>query len=291
MKTFKRNLITDTFRKEIFVHPEKLPSLSNPHAASGSATTSSFFAKDAAGNSADPNEAIFPILAQEQDKSLSLVGTGFFISRDGIFITASHVLREAESESKKPGKPLVGLHFIGGSRYQIRQISFGFPAQNSDVCVGCFREMRNSRNQKLLNKVLQLSRTNPTVGETIFTYAYPRTVVQKDLRQVHINTNFYQGTITEEYPNGRDTILLPSKCYQTNMKIHGGASGGPVFNSAGYVVGINSTGYEGFDDISFISSIDDTLDIVLTNIRLGNSQNDSSISIKELIKHGHIILR
>jgi hypothetical protein len=43
--------------------------------------------------------------------------------------------------------------------------------------------------------------------------------------------------------------------YQTSMHLHGGASGGPVFNGGGRVFGIASSSYEGAVDLAFVTPV------------------------------------
>lgn len=61
------------------------------------------------------------------------------------------------------------------------------------------------------------------------------------------------GRVIDRYPNGRDRSL-PGPCLAIECAVPGGTSGGPVFDSRGYLVGILSSSYEG-PAISFVSHL------------------------------------
>jgi hypothetical protein len=106
-------------------------------------------------------------------------------------------------------------------------------------------------------------------------------------QELHLFPDFYDGVIEEYFPNGRDSVFLPSPCFQTTINIHSGASGGPVFDEHGKVCGINSTSFDGEKNLSFISRIVDILHLRVTDICIpGQSKN--SFSIAELADLGHV---
>ncbi len=265
--------------------------IEKPEAKVGAAPQGLFKAIDGNGYAIDPGKAICPIFRQENDNSLKLIGTGFYVSNNGIFITAAHVLKDVVSEDGEQERAIVVFDFSNKNQYIIRNLLRGIVKNQSDVGVGMCREMEHKTSKKkLLNKILCLSKNSPKVGDKIFTYAYPNTVHRKtDKEEIHLNPLFYEGEMTDSFPNGRDSVFLPSKCYQTSITIHGGASGGPVFNSKGHVIGINSTGFEGCNDVSFISSIEDAFEISLPDIKLSETDPAKSYTIRELQRLGHII--
>lgn len=61
------------------------------------------------------------------------------------------------------------------------------------------------------------------------------------------------GRVIDRYPNGRDR-RLPGPCLAVACAVPGGTSGGPVFDSRGYLVGLLSASYEGAE-ISFVSHL------------------------------------
>jgi len=62
-----------------------------------------------------------------------------------------------------------------------------------------------------------------------------------------------RGRVIDRYPDGRDR-RLPGPCLAVECAVPGGTSGGPVFDSRGYLVGLLSTSCDG-DEISFVSHL------------------------------------
>jgi hypothetical protein len=98
-------------------------------------------------------------------------------------------------------------------------------------------------------------------------------------------------TVENVLPDGRDRTLLPSKCFQTSMNILGGASGGPVAFGEGNVFGINSTGIDGEDGVSFISSIGDLFDLSIRTVRLQDGTIKDKVNLSDLQALGLIVVR
>lgn len=61
------------------------------------------------------------------------------------------------------------------------------------------------------------------------------------------------GRVIDRYPEGRDR-RLPGPCLAVECAVPGGTSGGPVFDSRGYLVGLLSASYDGAA-ISFVSHL------------------------------------
>lgn len=72
--------------------------------------------------------------------------------------------------------------------------------------------------------------------------------------------------------------MLPSPCVRTNMHIYGGVSGGPVFNSKGKVIGINSTSHFGETNLSFVSLIECTKNTCTKNSVIIDGKSDNTIA-------------
>jgi hypothetical protein len=82
------------------------------------------------------------------------------------------------------------------------------------------------------------------------------------------------------------SVFLPGPCYQTTMTVIGGASGGPVFNKYGKVIGVNSTGYDG-QQISFVSRIHEALTFKVPDVNIDGKSKDE-INMVQLAKLGII---
>jgi len=227
---------------------------------------------------------------------MELVGTGFFIHSLGIFVTAGHVLREVLAQNAKGGLQqthgLMAIHLHRGCYYTraVQTCSFH---EKAEVAVGVLAQMAHKdTHEPLKNSVVRLTFASEVKGARVHTYAYPNTVIEYDSTEAHnhiyCSPAFYKGQITEVYPDGRDKVMLPYPCYETSMPIHGGASGGPVFNEQGHVFALNSTGYPDVPDVSFISQLDEILSLSIPNICPAPGAPPGTFTIAEIIQQGQI---
>ena len=240
----------------------------------------------------DGSPAIIPIIRYYPDGSIDLLGTGFFISTVGLFATARHVL--AAPLDRRTGQqifPIGLIHFHEEGSYLIRPVLRCAFHPVADLTVGVAAPMkRNSDGAPLRNKILTLNADPVDIGSHVTTYAYPRyeSIMGKNGQIFNVMPCFYDGKIIEHLPEGRDRVLLPGPCYRTNIRIHHGASGGPVFSKDGRVFALNSTGIDGTDD-SYVSSIGGILNLTIDEVGIGG-QAPRSVQIREMVSAGHVIL-
>ena len=243
-----------------------------------------------AGKVVKLSEAVVPILAQDIDNcQFRFVGTGFFIGCEGLMITAKHVLDDVRPAGKVIG-PLGVCHMIEDNKFYMRNIKQSFEYPNSDVTIVVLDQPKHKvTGRTLKNKVVKLSLDDCQVGDDICTFAYPKSVVKSDgiKHLMEFSPAFFEGKLVKEFPRGRDTTMLPNPCWQTDMHIHSGASGGPVFNSHGHVLGINSTSSTVDTSCSFISTIYHVMNLKIRNISV-NSSPAKDYTFEELIKMGVI---
>lgn len=142
----------------------------------GEADQSKFRSYNGDGNPTELSRAIFAILKQNPDTKWDLIGTGFFVTNNGIFITAKHVLLDVLDEDGNQLYPIAIFQFLPDNTYLIRKVIRCTVNDNADVGVGICAEMKNNKTGELLrNKVLTITNEQPTIGEPVFTYAYPNT--------------------------------------------------------------------------------------------------------------------
>jgi hypothetical protein len=244
-------------------------------------------AVDGDGNVIDPSKAIFPILKENNHGNFYLVGTGFFITDSGIFVTAKHVLLDVIDKKGVQTHPIFLMQFLGDG-YIKRPILRCTSHEVADITVGISAPMNhNLSGLPFKNKVLELTPSIPAVGQSVFTYAYPNNEIKHgETQEIYLYPDYFDGSIQEIYPNGRDLVMLPGACVQTSMYIHGGASGGPVFDSLGKVFGVNSTGYDN-DDLSFITPIHTIENLLIDDISIP-SNSTGKVLVKELIDNSFI---
>jgi len=241
------------------------------------------------GKETDASHAIFPILKQV-DAIWKMVGTGFFISNTGIFVTAKHVIEDVLDKDGKPMCPICGFQLLEGDKYAIRDIIGCQSNTKSDVAVGVLRPMTHKITaEPLYNKIIPLATLQPRIGSRVVTYAYPESTVEleEQLQTVELQARFYDGRLEEYYPNGRDSSMLPFPCYRGSVRILGGASGGPVLDEKSRAFGVNCTGIDG-TDIGFFARINEIFALSVGDVNLNGVHRDE-VSIIELAEGNKII--
>jgi hypothetical protein len=153
----------------------------------------------------------------------------------------------------------------------------------------------------------QLSAALPGIGSRVVTYAYPenRTL---DFRETEatpaLTSDYYEGRIIRYVPNV-EYPPMDFPLFETTVEIRSGASGGPMFDEAGHIFGINCRGWdfrggelEG-DNLSYVSPIHLLLDLHVDvfgvpAVSWEAAQLPSgrrSFTVRELADLGHIVLR
>ncbi len=248
--------------------------------------------RDGHGKPADGLEAVFPIVQMSDEGPWDPIGTGFFISNNGLFATARHVLMD--STTSEPSPDLYGIQLIRReNRAIIRQIIKISSHPSADVAVGFLIDKEFvERGEQTVNKFFSLTSKTPQRDEKVLALAFPKPVLisSENAFELRFTSFVYEGVIEEEYPHGRDRHMLPGHCFQTTMNLAGGASGGPVAFGDGSVFGINSSGIPGLPPVSFVSSASDLLELSLNNVRLPDGQIRSEISIADLVSLGLVIV-
>ena len=113
-----------------------------PKVLKGVAPKGAYYAKDGNGNDADPKHTIFPIIKRDANGSISLIGTGFFIAENGVFLTAKRVLLDVIDRNGVQTHQIALVQFMGGS-YVLRPILKCTSHEIADISVGIAAQMTN----------------------------------------------------------------------------------------------------------------------------------------------------
>ncbi|MBD2135735.1 trypsin-like peptidase domain-containing protein [Sphaerospermopsis sp. FACHB-1094] len=155
-------------------------------------------------------------------------GSGFIISKDGLIITNAHVIKplprneeEVEKYNPKDFPSVVTVVFSDGKKVAADVLGFG--KNGLDLAV------LQIHNQKNLRTLALAAAGSAKVGDRIFTLGTPLDADFKD--------TFTQGNITR--------IDSRTGEIQHDAVIQGGNSGGPLLNSKGQVIGVNTAGIVG----------------------------------------------
>jgi hypothetical protein len=166
----------------------------------------------------------------------------------------------------------------------------------ADVAFGIPRnEIVNDRTgQAYRSKVLCLTDAAPDTGASISTWAYPlhRLVGDEATGQtLLLQPTFYSGTVQELYSEQGPSAKLIPPYYRTNIHLHGGSSGGPVFNHEGSVFGVASCSYDGAEDIAFVTPASALLEIEVPERISDEDDQPVSVTLREIAARGMISLR
>jgi S1-C subfamily serine protease len=229
-------------------------------------------------------QSIFPIIVfiPELGK-FKCIGTGFFITPLGGFVTARHVLFD---NNNKPYPNYYGVQRLSNDHAVTRVARDLLYHPNADIALGMLYDgydgMANKKEYELAPSLTLSFKTKFAAGDKIATYGYPNTELDINNPKYTFNFlgNWSEGSlidILEESP------IVKNKCFQTTMHFDSGASGGPVFKD-GKVIGINSSSMDlikGEDPISFVTPIN-----YLLNMKV--KSGEKLFSIKQLVEEKYI---
>ena len=230
---------------------------------------------------------VFPILTfNPSSRKWKCLGTGFFISPVGAFVTAKHLFMNSDGEAEQT---LYGIQSLNDKEHHVRPVKKLIYHKDADLIIGLLGNRRIGQKDfpPHLTEYYGLDLNSLENGDEIETFAYPNTLtteLEGNAFEFSFDGITSSGSVIDYHEGG--SPVVKNRCYQTNMKIDSGASGGPVFKD-GYVVGVNSSGYSLADEeepLSFITPIDYILDLSVT-------EDDRIIPVTELIKEGVIIVK
>lgn len=244
------------------------------------------------GKSENGMEAVFPFLTGNKTEGFKFLATGSFIHPFGGFVTAAHVLLEKDGSLVDP---LIAIHLDINGNPMVRHFSkenYGID-NKSDIAFGLLSHPINiDTSERVQNPFFIMSASKISVNDPIKTCAYPLSKIENiDGEQIgEFKLDWFDGVIKEAHPKGRDKSVLPGACYRTNMHIMSGASGGPVFNKKGLLIGVNSTGIDleendSGEPLSYITPIDEILGLAIKSDKGGMK------TILELCHEGYLKLQ
>jgi hypothetical protein len=206
-----------------------------------------FQSADQEGPLPNPVGHTFPMLTYNTPLGVwELAGTGFYISSDGLFVTARHVVDPVLGAGKQIA-PLVIVHphsdtgLFGPCNVLFRPIMQCWLGDPADVALGVAATATDNRTGEILRHLCwPLSWSTPAVGARAGTYAFPRHQMSPDAQSMIFQPELYRGTVTST-GEFRDRIMVPFPYIEIDCRIHGAASGGPIALQAGRVVAVNCT--------------------------------------------------
>lgn len=243
----------------------------------------------------DLNSRVLPVLVVSSTM-LACVGTAFLIAPGGVAVTARHVIDEAvERVEQNPGAEVAVLWVGSGSDVDDIQDLLGglipvyqraVDGNRSDLALLRISTIRRDGGVYAL-PILRLSAGLPRRGRKLCALGYTKFEVESDttaldqrLITIAQDLHYSTGEIIKVYPDGRDTTMLPTACFETSARFDPGMSGGPVFGPEGVVFGVVSSGMAHDDGYTSFAS---ATPFVFT---LGVNDNDRLLRVYEMAKHG-----
>lgn len=268
----------------------------------GTAPAGSWRITNANHEEADGRFAIFAIVKRAAStlefRGLAdgeLIGTGFFVHPNGGFVTAKHVAIEAEAALSASPFSVGLVCSIPNGLLVFRPIAWLNHHPEADLSFGVPHELYdNTTGVPYRAKVLSLQHEPPAIGEPVSTWAYPlHRKIQDDHGDaiLEVRPAFYPGVLQDLHEVRGPSGKLSPPYYQTNIHLHGGSSGGPVFNQSGRVFGVASSSFDGAEDVAFITPIGPVFDIEVRNVNLGDGSGPRTVTVREIAAGGGIIDR
>jgi V8-like Glu-specific endopeptidase len=249
-------------------------------------------------------EVAVPI-AGYKDGHWSLLGTGVLLASN-IAITARHVVEGyidyyhnlslenfASKVNEQDRFSLWAMQYVNQSKNgALWSISAIYYAQITDIV---FLQLRSAPEEQEKIGGVRIRVRAPKLGETVAAFGYTCTeIVQHDKSTTfHADGYTATGVVKAVYPDRRDSSSLNFPCFEVNARFDGGMSGGPVFDSEGYLCGLVCKNLPpALDDpegqhTSWITTLWPMLAIRVSYNRVGHPL-DISYPALELAKEGFI---
>ena len=261
------------------------------------------------GRPISPGDGVVPILQEVGGKRLTVVGTGFYITRYGLVATAKHVVEELKAPD---GLTLVKgfvLHLGPENTIFFRPIRKAYLLKAADVAiVQADNFLDRNPTAPLMNLRPKLCVALPAEGEHLVTFAYPENAIldfNQDDHIPEIRGDYFQGGFLR-FVSPSAHPFLPFAYFESTVELRSGASGGPVFDSCGRVIAINCRGWdfrgaehEG-SNLSYLVPIYHIFDLEVDPFMVPPGSWEAAqipaakvgqlLTIKELARYGHILL-
>lgn len=259
------------------------------------------------GKPIDPRDGIVPVIKRVSSGTLAIIGTGFYITRYGLFMTAHHVLASVVNEQKQVTCPSYVMHRAGENEVHLRKILRFSLLSPADLAVGHADNFKEKfPKAPLMNLRGRLSTEVPFEGSQVVTYAYPENKMLDFTRPENVPTvssDYYDGQFLR-YVSESENPFMPYPHYETTIQIRSGASGGPVFDNKGRIVGVNCRGwdfrgseFEG-ENLSSVVPIREALAMEIVDLQLPEpswehdqvprEQRGKTVTVMDLVRFGHI---
>jgi hypothetical protein len=213
------------------------------------------------------DSSVLPVVVVSEAE-LHIIGTAFSVGIAGLLITARHVAEEALSLCGEiqdswvatvytvPGHDSTGTSQIFTNLTHASTVHYH---PEFDLAVMISRWDHNGVIVPLPG--LALDCTLPLSGERLLALGYIRATIKRESNEagsityeIEQSLVASEGHVTQLYPNGRDSGMLPFPCFETSVRMDPGMSGGPVISGVtGGVCGVVCSGLQEDAQRTFVS--------------------------------------
>jgi hypothetical protein len=237
---------------------------------------------DKNGKTVDIKLVSSPLFNKNKDDTATFLGSTFFITRNGLMLTAKHCLYDINNKSTA-NCPFI-IQFLPNNKYLLRGIKHSLYNDTDIAILIPHNTTHNNTNEILTNPVLPLTSRRMFEGEKIASFAWPNSATKwkADMAHLIVGEKWHYGLIEDYHADGQS--VLRNSCYQSCMHIEGGSSGGLVVNSDGHIFAINSTGADviGMEPYSLLTPVVNCFNIPI-------KADDGTFTIKQLIELNKIL--
>jgi hypothetical protein len=264
------------------------------------------------GNPIASQVGVTPLLIRLEPTLFKIVGTGFYVARYGLLLTAKHVVEEV-AEHDAEGRPTVAWIWKADGTLNFRPLitcSFDNRAPRDAADIAICQAVDNAKPGSIrvaqVNERIALVTRLPDPGTAIATYSYPdnhRVDFSSPERVGRIFADGFEGRVLEIV--GPQDRFLRYTHVETSIQIRGGASGGPVFGSDGHAFAVNCRGWDlgadqGAEPLSSVVPVSLILDLEFQYPvmpaeswearSVPENRRDGKVTLRDLAAWGHIVL-
>ncbi len=246
------------------------------------------------GSEGQIHTVVFPVMKDREPEGLELLGTGFFISKAGHFVSARHVLMDVINEDLEQCGWLRVVHFVKDTEVLVRPLTRIIVNNNSDIGIGLVKYLGHAETGRFLgNRVAPLTASPPAIGSPIVSFGYPdssRVFVREETSQ--IIGSLYQGTLQEVSDRPRDTVMVKYPYFRGDFEAKPSLSGAPVFDTMGRVFGVVTTSFREADGSYRISYMSRIVDLLGLRVPMPSGENleEEELTIQQMVQRGIVIL-
>lgn len=257
---------------------------------------------DGDGKPINPADGVIPIMKEIDKGKLSIIGTGFYLTRYGLFLTSEHVLSDLVCDNKV----LTGYvcHRDSDNELHFRRILAVNLYKKADLAIGqADNFMEKFPNGPLMNMRGMLSTEIPNQNEKLITYAYPENKIMDFTQSDNIpvvSSDYYEGVFLRHVTKSEHPFMEYPH-FETSIHIKSGDSGGPVFYR-GRIIGVNCRGWDfgdaDDDHLSYIVPICESLPLAVGHLQIPEisweykqiptNRRTAKLTVEELMNYGHI---